>query len=57
MKPFDYNKAQYDVTLLATGEVVRCWPNANVWHAMDGTGRIFQWGELEGVVEITDSTD
>lgn len=45
MEAFDYEKQEYAITL-KSGEIVICWPNANVWHALDGSGRIFTWDEI-----------
>jgi hypothetical protein len=45
MEPFDYNKTVYLVTL-KSGATVRYWPNADTWHALDGSGRVFSWEEV-----------
>ena len=56
MTPFDYEKTQYAISL-NNGEVVICWPNAAAWHALDGTGRLFQWGEISGAVHCSNDND
>lgn len=38
---FDYAKEPYDVRTSEGGEVVRCYPNAGMLHAMDGSDRYF----------------
>lgn len=35
-----YTKREYIVHL--SGECVRCWPNAGLMYAIDGTGRVFK---------------
>jgi len=42
----DYEKTWYDV-MLGTGEVLfHCWPNAGVMCACDGSGRMWEPGEV-----------
>jgi hypothetical protein len=38
---FDYEKEPYDVREYEGSEVVRCYPNGGMLHAMDGSDRYF----------------
>lgn len=53
MQPFDYEKEQYRI-VLKSGEVITAWPNAGRWHALDGTGKVYRWADLESAEIMTE---
>lgn len=52
----EYEKQEYLVTL-NSGEVVRCWPNAGTFLALDKTGRLFSEKDIAEYKPADDEAD